>query len=252
MPDILIAGNTYASVPSIVVPKSGGGNAEFYDLDADLAWMGKDVTLLNGNFYSASGKLSSTTFNGWTPSTTAKSIITSKTADTFAADMTFYEYYIVWECGVDPVYTGSPSTTARPLISRAWMLQNIVKRPSSYSNVFSNTFNGNASANLYSGTWMQYYGSTAGTITMTWSASYGFYFGLTAATFSNSTSDTPTVTVKTPTLNARCSTTYLSTGNAALIDQDKSTYFIRCKLYRVKPNSIYHNIYRKTCDFINA
>lgn len=252
MSDIVIANNTYTSVPSIIVPKSGGGNAQFFDLDMDMAWLGKNVELLNGSFYSKSDVLKNTGFNGWTPSTTALSIVTSVTAGTFSANTANYEYYLVWECGVDLVYTGTPTQKALPLLSRCWMLQNITKRPSTWALIQSNSFNGNASTNVYTSTFLRYYGTTTGTVTYTWSASNGFYFGATAATFSNATTDTPTVTVKTPTLSAKCSTTYMSTANAGLIDQEKSTWFIRGKIYRVTPNSIEHNILAKVVSLINA
>ncbi len=251
MADIQIAGNTFTEVPSIVIPKVGGGNAEFYDLSSDMAWLGGGAECINDNVYTIEDTLDNTAFNGWTPSTTAKALVATKTAGTFVADLSEYDYYIVWECGVDPVYTGTPTLKAHTLLARCYIVQQICKRPSSWANIEADNFNGNACASVYSGNFLRYYGTTTGTATYTWSVSYGFYFGATAATFSSSTSNTPTVTVKTPTVNARCSTTYMSTSNAGLVDQANSNWWIHGKLYRAKSDGVLRGIYNQVVRIIN-
>lgn len=218
-----------------------------------MSWLGKDVELYKDNLYSKEFALTDTDFHGWTPSTTAKDIVASVTAGTFsAANMSDYEYYIVWESGVDPVYTGTPTLKAHTLLSRAYQVQQICRRPSTWANIGDDNFNANVCASVYTATFLRYYGTTTGSVTYTWSASYGFYFTLTAATFSSTTAESPTVTVKTPKLSTRCSTTYFSTGNAALIDEDNSKGFITCKIYRVKRNGILRGVYEGTVSLINT
>ena len=221
-------------------------------MTSPLSWMGKDVELVNGNFYLKEFTLKDTDFNNWTPSTTAKDIVATENAGTFVADLANYDYYIVWESGVDPVYTGTPTQKALTQLERAYQVQQIQKRPSSWANIGLNNFNGNACVSVYTGSFLRYYGTTTGTSTYTWATSYGFYHTVTAATFSNSTSDTPTVTVKTPKLSARCSTTYLSTTNAGLIDKANSKCFISCKIYRVKKGGIMRGVYEGICNAINT
>ena len=223
----------------------------YYDMSGAMSFLGAGVELVNGSLYSISDKLKNTSFNGWTPSTTATTIVASKTAATTSCDIGNYDYFIVWECGCDPVYTGSPTLKAHFLFSRAYLVQTVIKRPSTWANIQADNFNGNASVNIYTSNFLRYYGTTTGSVTYTWSQSYGIYFAATAATFASSTADTTNVTIKTPTVSARCSTTYMSTGNAALVDQDKSTFFIRGKLYRVKPSALFHGIYEKVVDLIN-
>ena len=213
-------------------------------------WMGKNPTLV-GSIYSKTDSLKNTGFHGWTPSTTAKDIVASVNAGTFSADLANYEYYIVWEFGVTPSYTGTPTLKAHCLFARAYLVQNITKRPSSWANIQADTFNGNACVSLWTSNFLRYYGTTTGTATYSWAVSYGFYPTLTAATFSNSTSDTPTVTVNTPKISVRCSTTYMSTGNAGLIDQENSPWFIKGYVYRVEKDSILHGIYEKTVELVN-
>lgn len=251
MQDITIAGAEFLQVPSIVVPKVGGGQAQFYDMDGDMAWMGKDAECVNDAFYSLEDTLDNTTFNGWTPSTTAKALVATKTAGSFAADMDDYDYYLVWECATDIDYDGSETQKALALFTRAYIVQELFRRPSSWANIQAENDSGNVCATLLSANFMRYYGTTTGSITYTWSTSYGFYYAATAATFSSSTSNAPTVTVKTPVLNARCSTTYFSTGNAAKVVQDQSTWAIKCKIYRAKPKGVLRGIYDQVVKLVN-
>ena len=222
---------------------------QYYDMSGDMAFLGKDAEVVDASLYSKEDYLKNTDWHGWTPSTTATVIVASVTLGTFAADLATYSYYLVWECGVDPVYPSQASTVAKSILTRAFIVQEITKRPSSVANIGSHTFNGNACASVYASSLLEYYNGS-GTLTNTWAASYGWYFSAVAATFSNSTTDSPTVTVKTPTLTARCSTTYLSTANAGHVNENTSTFFIRGKLYRVKRNGIMRSLYEKVVGLV--
>ena len=251
--DITLMGADFHNVPSVLLPKTGGGTAQFYDMDGVMAWLGKDAELYLDNFYTKEFSLSETLYNGWTPSTTAKDIVASVTAGTFsAANMSDYEYYIVWDSGVDPVYTGSPTLKALTQLSRAYQVQQIFRRPSSWVNIGADNFNSNVCGSVYTSTFLRYYGTTTGTSTYSWAQSYGFYFTVTAATLSNTTAESPTVTVKTPKLSVRCSTTYLSTTNANLIDQNASLCYITCKIYRVKRNGVLRGVYEGVVNCVNT
>ena len=224
---------------------------QYYDMSGEMSWLGKDAECIDNAVYSITDALKNTTFNTWTPSTTAATMVSAKSPKTFVADLSQYEYYLVWDCGVDMEYTGYPTLKAHFLFSRCYLVQQINKRPSTFANIQANNFDGNACTSLYTSNFLRYYGTTQGSVTYTWSTSYGLYFGASAATFSNSTANNPTVTIKTPTLSARCSTTYFSTGNAALVDKANSEYWIRGKLYRVKKEGIIRNIYNHVVALIN-
>lgn len=212
----------------------------YYDMSKEFSWMGPDVTLFK-TFSPVATKLSATSYNGWTPSTTAKDILASADVGTFVAeDMDEWEYYILWECKIPVVTTGSPTKKALPVFCVASNVQTIYKRPSTWANIEANNFNGNVCTSLATGTFMRYYGSTTNTLTYTWGTSYGFYFTLTAATFSSTTAAEPTVTVKSPKVTARCNASYLSTANAALIDQDETIITIQAKIYRAKAPGVFH------------
>ena len=256
MADITIAGASYTSVPSIIIPKVGGGEAKFYDMSDPMSWLGKGVTTHVDNFYSKDDTLDNTAFASWTPSTSAVTCVATVTLSNnkFTADsMDLFDYYIVWECGLDPVYTGSPTNKALPQLVRAYIVQQLTRRPSSWANIQAAYFNTNVVASLYTGSFMRYYGSTTGTSTFTWAASYGFYFSLVAPTISSTTVASPTITPKTPTMSARCSTTYMSTANAALIDQANTHWWISgSKVYRVEKNGILAGAYTGAVNLINA
>ena len=243
MANVTLLNADYQDVPYILLPKTGGGQAEFYAEDAELGWLGKKVESL-GEIYSISYLLKNTSFNGWTPSTTAKTIVSSKNVSpTVALDMANYEYAIRWKFDCDYVYDGSETDVARTLrtIADAWQL--IQRRANSLANVQADNPAGNACATLATNPLMEYW-SDKGSHTYTWAASYGIYPGMTAAAFSNSTSLTPTLTIKTPTVSARCSNTYFSTANAGHVDQDETTIKIKGYLYRYKPQGILCNLYR--------
>ena len=227
--------------------------AQYYDMSGAMAWLGKDAELVDNAVYSKTDTLANTSFNTWTPSTTATTIVSSATAKTFEADLENYEYYLLWDCACDMDYTNaSPTLKAHFLFSRCYLVQQIVKRPSTFANIQANNFDGNACTSLYTSNFLRYYGTTTGSVTYSWAANYGIYFGAEAATFSNATSNTPTVTIKTPTVSARCSTTYFSTGNAAKVNKTNSTYSFSGKLYRVKKKATLRCIYDNVVRLINA
>lgn len=218
---------------------------QYHDMSGNLAWMGVDLELLNDNLYSKEYILANTSFHGWTPSTTATTCIASvSTSNAFTATgMNENEYLLVWDCGADIVYDGTETQKALFMFTRMLQVQPIYRRANSWVNVTAGNANANTCGSLLLQNFGRYYGTTTGTLTYTWNASYGFYFATATSTFSNATSDSPTVTLKSPSLSCRCSTTYLSTGNCAKVDEDKSKVYLHCKLYRIKQRGFMRGFY---------
>lgn len=198
-------------------------------------FLGRDAEYIR-DIHSHDYVLSSTGYNSWTPSTTASSIVAAQSLTAFAGDLANYEYCVRWLFDAGIKY--NTGTTQKAIILReveeVWQV--IAKRPSSLANIGANNFNGNNCSTYFTAALMDYY-NTSGTRTFTWSASYGLYLSMTAATFSNSTSDTPNITIKTPAIYARCSNTYFSTARAADVDKANSKMAIKGELYRVKKDS---------------
>lgn len=226
----------------------------FYDMSGPLAWLGVDVQTIATDFYSKVDTLDNTPFATWTPSTTALAVVPSTTLTAFSAtELDQYGYYIIWECGLDPVYTGTPTKKALPQLARAVLIQYTAKRPANWDKIVAGECNATANQAVYNSSFLRYYGTTTGTSTYTYGASYGFYFAQTAPTISSTTATTTNITPKTPTLSARCNATYMSTTNASLVDAANSKWWIKGKaIYKVKRDELFDGIYKAVCAAINA
>lgn len=175
--------------------------------------------------------LEDTDFDTWTPSTTAKTIVASRTAGTFHADMSLYEYIQKWEITVNAAYSSGATLKAQIYKQYGDLYQSIYRRPNSWSNIEDWNFNSNAVNTAYNAYLIRYY-STSGALTYAYTGSYGIYGVVSAPTFSSSTSVTPTVTVKAPSITARCNNTYFATARAAELDKANTIVSIKGELYR--------------------
>ena len=229
---------------------------QYYDMSGDMSWLGADATLIK-TLTEKNWKLSETGFNTWTPSSTAATVLPSVTLsdDKFTAeDLENYSYIILWTMQMAIKYTegSSPTQKALPLYSVGQLAQEIFRRQGSWSGILDGTMNYNISAQRNIKSFLRYYGSTSGSVTYTWAASYGFYYTQSAPTVSSTSILSPTITPKTPTMSARCSTTYMSTANAALIDKEATKLKISGKVYRIHAESYMHGFYRKQGEAIAA
>lgn len=276
MKDLIVGGRIYNGVSGFSASEAGGGQVIFPDVSGTTA-QAADVAE-NKAFYSSQGvltqgayewqwrgvnpewvstvsvqniKVSDTTFPSWTPSTTATSIFSSVILPVYAANTADYDYLIRWDYEFDAVYPEGTNTAAMPIRQCVEAWQCVSKRPSNLANLQSSTFNGNACVTLYTAPLIEYYNASK-SHTMTFTASYGIYPALVAATFSSSTSDAPNITIKTPSLTARCSTTYFSTATAAALDVDNSTIKITGNLFRTQKGATIRSIYENLIDLYHG
>lgn len=212
----------------------------WYDMSGSMSWLGADATLVH-EIDPITVALKDTDFNTWTPSTTAATVVASQTLSGstqkyVATDLLLdggYNYINIWCMKLPVVYTGSPTNKALTLFSCGLLVQAMFRRYSSYTNLLDGNMNNNVTAQTTLATFERYYNSS-GSLTYTNAASYGFYFANVAPTISSTTAQSPTITLKTPTMSARCSTTYLSTANCGLVDKTNTKLTITCKVYRVR------------------
>ena len=201
-------------------------------------WMGENPEFVN-RIYSMSTTLDQTSYNGWTPSTTAKSIVASSTLSTKqTVNLANYDYFFVWFCDCDVAYNSSWSPSAASCIREVSMrTQSVIRRPQSDS-VPTSTFSYNATQEALVGLYFcNYYSSASATgITFT-SYSPCYLSAITAFALSSTANNSINVTIKTPVLSARCNSTYFSTTNAAKVDQANTTIKLVCDMYRVKARS---------------
>lgn len=220
-------------------------------LKNEYSWLGDSAEVVDNNLYSLETKLANTEFAGWTPSTTGTTLISPVGAKQLAVtDMDEHEYWVLWECGCDLVYQDGTTDKAKPLFTRAFFTENICKRPSSWASIESEEFNGNVWSSVFANSFMRYFNST-GTVGYLYDATSGFYFAASAAVFNPATGNT-TITFRTPAFNARCHNLHMSTANCSLIDQDKSTVYIKGKLIRTKRDGVIRGSYNALIDMING
>ena len=82
---------------------------------------------------------------------------------------------------------------------------------------------------------------------------YGIYWSIQAPTFSSTTSATSTVTVRTPILQARCSSTYFATARKTEIDSKHSYFHMAGKAYRIPKGSGYMtDMWHRMVDLYNS
>lgn len=194
-------------------------------------WMGPDAEVVK-TVSTRSLTLSDTSFASWTPTTTATSILATSTATTFSAAMTTYEYFLVWEYEFIAAYTSVTPPVNSPQKVVQVIYQALFKRPSNYTQLAANNYNANVCVSTPTMPPLSVYYDSSGNLALGYSASYGIYAAAANATFSNSTSNTPTVTVKYPSVSARCNSTYM-TLDAAGVLSTASTVKMKCTIYRI-------------------
>ena len=199
-------------------------------------WLGKNTEYIK-EIYSLSTTLDQTNFASWTPSTTASNIKASSTLTTKETmNLEDYDYVMVWISDCNVAYNSTWTASAASCLRETCLYtQAVFRRPASVTAIEGKNFNYNVSQeNNYHIYYCKYYSSaTAVSIAYT-TYSPCYISAITAATLSSTSSTSPTVTIKTPVLTARCSSTYFSTANAKKVDQENSTVKMKGYLYRVE------------------
>jgi len=208
------------------------GTATAEDGVGTYFWQGDDYEFVQ-NVFDGEWKLSATSFNGWTPSSTATTIIASQTiSPVIPIDMVNYDYTIKWVWEVPVVYpSGTSKAKGHLLYSGGEAYQEIYRR-----RVISASGITDALTTQYVVTskayYMAVYYTSASAATYSSNPGYGFYPSITAATLSSATANTPNLTVKTPGIVCRCSSTYYTTAKAGLTDQEATKVYLKGELWR--------------------
>ena len=215
-------------------------------------WMGANAECLSSSFYHSTVYPPASTYSAWTASTTAKALVASKNLTAFtASSMDSYAYMIRWIVEANISYISTATLQAFPTRAINLMDQQIIRRPSSLSNIQASAFNSAITVNPLGIGWMQYY-NTSGSLTYTWAAAYGFYGTLVAPAITNSTSANITVTPRVPSLYTRCSSTIFATARKEEVDIENTYYTIHAELYRMDADCCERQRYASLVDLINA
>lgn len=200
-------------------------------------WMGNNIEFVE-KVYDHQGTLAdNTNYDDWTASTTTKVCIASVNADTFSAQMDTYEYMLEWIWEVDIAHTEGATLTAMPDRQYGTFYQSIHRRAYGLTNFENRNEQYNYCTAYYTASNYIIYYNTSGTLTWTTNPSYGIYAVVVASTLSGTTANTTTVTIKTPTINARSNTTYFATARKTEVDSANTKFRIIGNLYRADINS---------------
>ncbi len=194
--------------------------------------------------------LSNTNFATWTPSTTATDIYASSNAGTAVLDTSNYDYEIIWFFDIGFVYDGTESG-ARIRRQCLSIRQSIYKSPSNLTYLSNKDYNYNRCATLFTSGLVDYYNSS-NALALSYTLSVGIFPSATACTYSSNTSNTPTVTIKTPKIRAVCHNTFLTTTNCAKIDKANTKFTLRGELWRVDKDSAMQGMYRNIVELYNS
>ena len=260
--NITLMGASYSDVPSVQLPKTGGGIATFDDTTiasnaasaSDISsgkqawvngslvtgtntgvpyiWQGENIGSAIEVYPLTTYALDSTNYLDWTPSNSAATMMSTSIVYTFSGDLTLYDYILKWQYDMPVVYRSGTVKKAAPDRQICVLWQVVTKRAGNDAQLTSGVPTTNQTITAMTAQYLGYY-NTNGTRTMTYTSSYGLYIAATGATFSSSTSNTPTIRVRTPTLNARCNDNYFSTSMAAAVDARTTLFKLKGEMYTV-------------------
>ena len=255
MANVIIKGKEYRGVPSIRLPQPGGGFATFTEGGGvapapEWNWMGKDAELVDGNIYSSTKTLANTSYNGWTPSTTEKVIVASTDLTARTVDTGTYDYILKWLFRADISYASGTTMKSAPVRQAIVKVQSTLKRPANVTELESSASTRNACVIFKAAPILKYY-SSDGVLSLTYTETYGFYLTEVAATYSDNTSNSPDITIKTPKICAKCNSNYFSTARGANVDKVNSTVYLKGELWRVKRSDAVEAIYAECVDLFN-
>ena len=265
MKNVTIANVNYTDVPSVELPQTGGGIAKFIDVSDTTAtaddvlngksiyladgtkangtltfdWMGKNPEYIS-ELWSVNTTLDQTGYTTWTPSTTATNIIASETlTNKVATDLEHYDYIFLWLSDCNVAYNNTwTASKGSPLRVVCLYNQAVFRRPSTKANADDGIFNTNVAQQSVVAVYWCYYWSSASAQSLAYTMYCPAYLNsVSTLGFSNTSTLTPNITVKTPPIATRCSTTYFTTANAGKVDQANTTVKAKGYLYRVEAGS---------------
>ena len=234
MSDIIIAGATFPDVPKIIVPKVGGGNAEFSEKPTlGLYTIRPDAELIktytNDSLAVTDDKASMPSYN----SSKAVTILASANlSGTVTLDYDNYDYFAIERFLTIPVYNTDTIAASRNDYAIASVAYELVDIPASTFKSQSGVTYASRSvgAAAYTNYRMLYY-TSASAVSVYTSTTYGIHQVTAAPAVSSGK-----WTFKSPTLQFRGSTTYLTSAVYGTITDIRRQFVIN--VYRAPKGNL--------------
>ena len=200
------------------------------------------TTLLNDTVL-----LKDTGFATWTPSSTASVILSGQELTGQELDLANYDYGCIYDINIQYEYVEGTTVVNGPTEGYYHSVVFPFKRPSSLTDFNQGRRVQNTYAAIEMGALLYKY--TASTTYLSYSNT-AIYNSMSSPSTSNSTSDTPTYTFKTPTMRAATNANAFTAEMAAALDQNNTTINRKVVLYRYKKNTTLSNIMAQ--NIVNA
>lgn len=286
--DITWLGNEYLAVPAIYLPKSSSGEAKFTDVSdttaaaADVAsgkyfytadgtktagtasgggagayaWLGSGAEKIETKDFSFNLS-SGTSYDTWTPSTTATAIVASQeNAYSYTGSLNDYDFCFVWKGFIEPVYVAGTPTTYRTHRVAQYHLAYYYGYPtnSSASQVQNDTAGNSSSFSTSSNFYVQWYYNNSGTLTARSATQCGpCYMSSYPVPNSSISNGSCTVRFTIPAFNAKCDTSRFTTARAAQVDSAATNYNLTLEVYRVPHGKgLASHLVSEMCAALNA
>lgn len=253
--NITLLGASYPDVPSVLLPKTGGGTASFVDVtdttatasdvasgklfhaaDGTLATGAASTRLTIGAIRPDAELVKTVSYDKWmiddevveslpAYTTTAQTLVASDSVGTYTADVANYNYYYCIQMLAIPTYSTTSKAKGRvewwagvACYDMADIPENSFKtydRVKTYTSVKRAHGQSQLSYNLL-------YWSSTSAISLYSSGLYGIYMTVTAPSISSNT-----ITLKSPAFNMRGSTTYFTSTFMNAVTDIRYQYVIR-------------------------
>ena len=224
MSDYLVTGSELTGIADAIRSK-GGTSAGLVFPDGFVSavgalpvhfWEGDDMELVQdlGNI---DWTFNDTNWSSWTPGTTQGTIKAREAYTTFQADMVNYDYLVQWMIKIELAYTASAEQKAMLLSCYGIDNSYMSRLPGSYTDLMNKNYNSAVAYNEVFRYLGKYY-NTGGEVSRAYTSGYGVFPGSTTISANVASSNTPTITVNTPIIYARCHDTYFKTANANAVD----------------------------------
>jgi hypothetical protein len=250
MSDYLVTDTELTSIANAIRTKGGTAAALEFPTDfvsaigaipsggGALDWLGQGTELVSVIYPVTTTYLKDTNFHGWTPTTSQKTIKAAAEIEAITLDLSTYDYICRWDVNINLNYSSSNAWEQK--IYACVGFTSVYRRPSNYMELTGQLDAYNACTVHTLGQYSK--GLNGASNDYAWyatSALYGFYATPQVATIMDTSEAFLSLKFKTPTIICKCTSTYLTTASAQLIDENTSNFKIKGTLYRCPRGNSY-------------